>query len=143
MKSGKRPLWLKTGLLWGLIFLAAYGLVALEARQKGEKGSVRATTYSASSGGYKALYLWLRDLGVPIRRWSKSLRDLPQEVSTILIADPEVGPESGELKALDRWVNSGGTLILVMRPPHVFLENFGLHRNGFFICWTSGADCSP
>jgi hypothetical protein len=58
------------------------------------------------------------------------LRDLPGEASSILIADPEVGPESGELKALDRWVKSGGTLILVMRPPHVFLENFGLSAEG-------------
>lgn len=130
VNSGKRPLWLKTGLLWGLIFLAAYGLVALEARQKGEKGPGHSTTYSASSGGYKALYLWLRDLGVPIRRWSKSLRDLPKEASSILIADPEVGPESGELNALDRWVKSGGTLILVVRPPNVFLENFGLRAEG-------------
>ena len=118
--------WLKTGILWGLIFLAAYGLVALEARQKGEKGPGRSTTYSASSGGYKALYLWLRDLGVPIRRWLKSLRDLPKEASSILIADPEVGPGRGELKALDQWVKNGGTLILVVRPPNVFLEYFGL-----------------
>ena len=126
IKNGKSPSRLKTGILWGLVFLAAYGLVAFEARQKGEKGSVRATTYSASRGGYKALYLWLRELDIPIKRWSKSLRELPQEASSILIADPEVGPGRGELKALDLWVKNGGTLTLVVRPPNVFLEYFGL-----------------
>jgi hypothetical protein len=130
VKKSKSLLWLNTGILWGLIFLAAYGLVLLEAEQKGEKGSVRATTYSASAGGYKALYLWLRDLGVPIARWSKPLRELPKEASSILIADPEVGPESGELKALDLWTKNGGTLILAVRPPNVFLENFGLGTDG-------------
>ena len=127
MKKPPRPAWLKTGILLGLAFLAAYGLVAFEAREKGEQRVGRATTYSAAAGGYKALYLWLRDLKVPISRWTKSLREIPQETSSILIADPEIGPDKGELKALDIWVRNGGTLILVMSsPPFVFLKHFGL-----------------
>lgn len=126
----KGPTWLKTGMIWCFIFLAAYGLVLLEARHKGGQRIGRATTYSASAGGYKALYLWLRDLGIPVDRWTKSLRELPQEASSLLIADPEIGPERDELTALDHWVKNGGTLILAMRsPPFVFMENFGLHTH--------------
>ncbi len=58
--------WLKVGGVSVLVFLAAYVLVALEAQQESRERPSRPTTYSAASGGYKALYVWLRDLGVPI-----------------------------------------------------------------------------
>ena len=128
-KSRARPVWLKPAILWGLILLAAYGVIALEAKQKGDLGSIRATTYSTAARGYKALYLWLQALDIPIERWSKPLQDIPDGASTVLIVEPEVGPDRGEMKALDLWVRTGGTLIIVMWRPNVFLEYFGLHTN--------------
>ena len=129
LRKGRRPAWLKTVILWGLVLLATYGVIALEAKQKGDLGSMRATTYNTAARGYKALYLWLRALDVPIERWSRSLRDLPKETSTVLIVDPEIGPDRGEMKALDLWVKAGGTLIMVMWPPNVFFEYFGLRAD--------------
>ena len=127
LKKGRgRPAWLKPVILWGLILLAAYGVIASEAKQKGDLGSKRATTYGTAAMGYKALYLWLQALDVSIERWSKPLYDLPDEASTVLVVDPEVGPDRGEMKALNLWVKTGGTLIMVMRPPNVFFEYFGL-----------------
>lgn len=126
MKRGDIPPWMKRTVLWGLIFLAAYGMIALEAGQKEGQGSVRATTYSAAARGYKALYLWLESLDIPIKRWSRPLGELPQETSSVLIVEPEVGPDRGEMKRLDLWVKRGGTLILVMGSPNVFLQYFGL-----------------
>jgi hypothetical protein len=130
LKKGRgRPAWLKPAILWGLILLATYGVIALEAKQKGDLGSIRATTYSTAARGYKALYLWLQALNVPIERWSRPLYDLPVEASTVLIAEPEVGPDRGEMKALDHWVKTGGTLVMVMGTPNVFFEYFGLGAN--------------
>jgi hypothetical protein len=128
MKRERRPIWLKLGILGILLFLAAYGLVALEAQRKDREGPVRCTTYSTAAGGYKILYLWLRELGVPVRRWEKPLDDLPPAASVLMIVEPELGPGTGELKALRGWVYKGGTLILVVRPPNVFLKQFGLEQ---------------
>jgi hypothetical protein len=118
--------WLKIGGVSVLVFLAAYALVVLEARQKNRGRPSRPTTYSAASGGYKALYVWLRDLGLPIKRWEKPFVDLPPEASVLLVVEPELGPGTGELVALEGWVRKGGTLVLAVRPPNVFLKHFDL-----------------
>jgi hypothetical protein len=126
LKKGRGPAWLKPVILWGLVLMGTYGVIALEAKQKGDVGSIRATTYSTAKKGYKALYLWLQALDVPTERWSKPLQELPGKTSTVLIVGPEIGPDSGEMNALDLWVKTGGTLIMVMRPPNVFFDYFGL-----------------
>jgi hypothetical protein len=117
---------LKIGILVTLFFLTVYGLVALDARQSVEQGPPRRTTYSAASRGYKALYIWLKELGVPIMRWEKALKDLPLETSVLLIVTPEIGPDREELGFLENWVNNGGTLVLLVDGPSIFLEHFGL-----------------
>jgi hypothetical protein len=142
MKAGRRNNRIKQGLLWLLLFLCAYGLITLEARNKKVQGPVRRTTYSAAGGGYKVLYLWMQAMGVPVKRWENSFSDLGPEASVLLIADPEIGPGTGELKALKNWVLKGGTLILAIRPPNVFLKYFGLEsavgdhaKNGDHTVW--------
>lgn len=117
--------WVKMGLLWVGLFLLIYALVALEARTKGWQGPQRPTTYSSGPGGYKALYLWLREMGVPVQRWERPSARLEEGVSVLLMVEPEYGPDRGELKALGGWVRRGGTLVLAMRPPQIFLEHFG------------------
>lgn len=126
MTAKAHPSRLKMGLLWGLLCLIAYGLVALEAVQKDSEGPTRRTTYSAAAGGYKALYLWLQALDVPVKRWERSLLDLPREATVLMIVEPELGPAPGELGVLEQWVAKGGTLVLVMRPPSPFMKRFGL-----------------
>ena len=126
MKVEGRRAWLKLAIPLLLFFLAVYVLVALETLQKSGEGAVRRTTYSAAPGGYKALYLWLKALDIPVRRWEKPAGDLPPESKVLLIAGPELGPGTGELNSLTCWVRKGGTLVLAVEPPNVFLDHFGL-----------------
>ena len=69
MNKGGRATWLLMGGLGIVLFLAAYGLVALETSQTDRQSPLRRTTYSAAAGGYKALYLWLQSLDLPVGRW--------------------------------------------------------------------------
>jgi hypothetical protein len=108
------------------LFAGIYGLVAMEAHRKGPRETLRRTTYSASAGGYKALFLWLRDLGVPIRRWEKPLTRLPHDSSVLLMAEPETPLTTMEQRSVKRWVRAGGTLILVASPFRGPMETFGL-----------------
>jgi len=109
-----------------LFLIVLYGVVTLDIRKRSSQGPARRTTYSTAAFGYKALYLWLRELGLPVKRWEKPLGNLPDDASVILIAEPELGPGIGELKALTNWVSCGHTLILVAMRPNRFLDHFGL-----------------
>jgi hypothetical protein len=125
IKEG-RATWLKLGGLGILLFLAVYGLVVLESSQKGERLPVRRTTYSAAAGGYKALYLWLQALNIPVQRWEKPLGNLSAKASVLLMVEPDLGPGTGELRALKKWVGDGGTLILIASRPNLFLKSVGM-----------------
>lgn len=126
MSERDRPKWLKIAAFWVVLCLLVYGLVALEARQQDMGGPPIPTTYSAGYGGYRALYLWLEMLDLPVKRWEKSLAQLPPKASVLLMAEPEIGPDRDELGFLEGWVRRGGTLVLVMRPPGIFLNHFGV-----------------
>ena len=67
MSRGGPTKWWKVGGLGILFFLALYGLAALESGEI-NKGDERRTTYSTAAGGYKALYLWLDKLSLPVKR---------------------------------------------------------------------------
>lgn len=125
MRENRKTTWVKTGGLWALLFFAVYGLLALKAQSVTSEDPGQATTHSAAARGYKALYLWLQDLGVPIQRWEMPLENLPAEVSVLLMVEPELLPGPGELKTLEGWVGKGGTLILSARPPNAFMNHFG------------------
>ena len=126
MRADGRGMWFRLGGLGILMFLAVYTLVALEEPERNRELPHRRTTYSASQGGYKALYLWLKALKVPIERWEKPLTDLTSRSGVLLMVEPELGPGTGELNALKKWVAEGGTFVLVTRQPSVFLGHFGL-----------------
>jgi hypothetical protein len=108
-----------------LLFLAAYGLVALETSQKGKQAPQRRTTYSAAAGGYKALYLWLQSLDLPVGRWENTFEALPRDGSVLVLVEPELGPGTGEMDALKEWVSDGRTLVLIASQPNPFLKNMG------------------
>ena len=131
MSSGERSRWWKVGSLAVLLFLAAYGLVALEPREISQQHE-RRTTYSAAAGGYKALYLWLHQLNLPVRRWEKTLNDLPAEASVLVMVEPELGPGRGELKSLQEWIAQGGTFVLIARQPNLFWLEMGFELEPVF-----------
>lgn len=123
MNKGGRATWLLMGGLGIVLFLAAYGLVALETSQTDGQSPQRRTTYSAAAGGYKALYLWLQSLDLPVGRWEKSFGSLPQDGSVLVLVEPELGPGTGEMDALKEWVSDGRTLVLIASRPNPFLKN--------------------
>lgn len=132
MSSGGRANWWKAGVLGVLLFLVAYGLVALESRGI-NKENERRTTYSAAAGGYKALYLWLHNLNLPVRRWERTLNDLSAEASVLVMVEPELGPTKGELETLKEWVANGGTFVLIGRQPNLFWLNMGFELQPVFV----------
>ena len=136
MNKGGRATWLLMGGLGIVLFLAAYGLVALETSQTDRQSPQRRTTYSAAAGGYKALYLWLQSLDLPVGRWEETFESLPQDGSVLVLVEPELGPGTGEMEALKEWVSGGRTLVLIASRPNPFLKNmefalvpvFGMHK---------------
>lgn len=136
MNKGGRATWLLMGGLGIVLFLAAYGLVALETSQADRQSAQRRTTYSAAAGGYKALYLWLQSLDIPVGRWEQTFKNLPEDGSVLVLVDPELGPETGEMDALKEWVSGGRTLVLIASRPNPFLKSmefalvpvFGMHK---------------
>lgn len=131
MSSGGRTNWWKVAGLGVLLFFAAYGLVALEPKEI-NTGHERRTTYSAAAGGYKALYLWLQELNLPVKRWERTLNDLPAEASVLVMVEPELGPSKDELKSLKQWVADGRTFILIAQLPNPFWADMGLEVEPVF-----------
>jgi hypothetical protein len=106
--------------------------VALESREI-NKENERRTTYSAAAGGYKALYLWLHNLNLPVRRWERTLNDLSAEASVLVMVEPELGPSKGELETLKEWIANGGTFVLIGRQPNLFWLNMGFELQPVFV----------
>jgi hypothetical protein len=129
MRLGSSPPWLKMVFLCLLVFVLAYGLIASEAWRTGDEGTGRPTTYSAGPIGYKALYLWLKDLGIPVRRWERSFGELTPAITVLFVVQPEVGLDPGELRAVENWVRKGGTLIVSAMPADPLMEHFGLRED--------------
>jgi hypothetical protein len=101
----------KVGLLAALLMLAFVGIVGIDAYQKIRRQPGPPSTHNAASAGYKALYLWLREMGVPAERWERPLTELTRETDVLVMISPRLGPGPDELKALDTWIRDGGTLI--------------------------------
>jgi len=114
-----------------LLFFAVYAVVFLEQWLGRGQEPGTPSTYSSGTGGYKVLYLWLQELGIPVERWEKDLRSLPPRADVLVLMEPRLGPEPGELKSLEGWVARGGTLFIASRTPVPFLAPFGLGLAGY------------
>jgi hypothetical protein len=70
------------------------------------------TTYSAGSGGAKAVYLLLRAARYPVTRWELSPRELPGDANaTLILAEPQGAPTIEERSALSQFIARGGRVI--------------------------------
>ena len=121
---------MKLGLFAALLMLVFVVIVGIDAYQKIRKQPGPPSTYNTASAGYKALYLWLREMGVPAKRWESPLKELTREAEVLLMMSPRFGPEPDELKALNTWVRDGGTLVLVSSPWNAFAKHFGFEQKG-------------
>jgi hypothetical protein len=94
----------------GTIFVLLIGLGSLLAPTK---GADHPTTYSAASGGAKALYLLLHESGYDVARWEQPVYELPAGTrTTLILADPLEYPNDAERSALWKFVNSGGHVLV-------------------------------
>ncbi len=119
---------MKLGLFTALLMLVFVVIVGIDAYQKLRRQSGPPSTYNAGSAGYKALYLWLREMGVPAKRWESSLMELTKEAGVLLMMSPRFGPEPDEIEALNTWVRGGGTLVLVSSPWNAFAKHLGFEQ---------------
>jgi len=71
-----------------------------------------ATSYSTASGGAKAAYLLLQELGYHVERWQSSATQLkPDKNSVLIIADPAAIPDGKQRAAIERFISAGGRVI--------------------------------
>ncbi len=90
------------------VLLVGLGLLLAPANTESEV----ATTYSTASGGAKASYLLLQELGYNVQRWEKDASELKGDKNTVLIlADPGSVPGSGEKAAVEKFMAAGGRVI--------------------------------
>jgi hypothetical protein len=74
------------------------------------------TTFSARAGGYKALYLTVKEIGYPpVSRWQRRLTDFTQPEDALVITSLRPGESIGarERDVVQEWVQDGGRLILL------------------------------
>jgi len=108
-----------------LLIMVFVVIVGIDSYQKIRRQPGPPSTYNAASAGYKALYLWLREMGVPVKRWENPFTELTREAGVLVVMSPRLGPGPGEVKALESWVRDGGTLILVAWPRNALEKQFG------------------
>ena len=73
----------------------------------------RVSAESTAPRGARALFLWLRELGYPVRTWREPLTSLGPEQRAVFVLEPTQEISSAQAEALTRWVKDGGTLFLV------------------------------
>ena len=103
------------------------------------------TTYSAGSGGAKAVYLLLHEAGYPVTRWEQSLRDLPGGAdATLILAEPEGAPTIQERSALEQFIEQGGRVIAAGASGGFFLPEHRVAADPFAgITWKRLSSRSP
>jgi len=70
------------------------------------------SSYSTASGGAKAAYLLLSQVGYKIQRWEKPLVDLPKDSrATLILAEPDEAPTREEQESLRTFLSHGGRVI--------------------------------
>jgi hypothetical protein len=102
-------------LLWWAGFVALLlvgGTIAVSPGADPDTSAVP-STYSSSSGGARAAYLLLLDLGYKVHRWEESPAGLAGlgDKAILILADPTETPSDGEQDLLLRFVQSGGEIL--------------------------------
>lgn len=114
--------------------LAAAYLILSRTSEKAEFGPHH-TTYSALPTGYKAAYLLLQQRGVSVFRYQAGTQHWPDDARVMISANPVKGAFStqiwgpDEVKDALRWLDKGGTLILLSDEDNALTKKFFLRPN--------------
>ena len=115
MTSSRKNLW--TAILGaGLCVVLITTISLLSVDSAGDFISRRPSTFFSDRTGTRALLLILQQLIPTTDLWRRPLIDLPAESgtsrSTLIVMGPEEALTESEVRALDKWISSGGQLIL-------------------------------
>jgi hypothetical protein len=106
LSSGDRKILAITAVAF--VLLVVLGMLLAPANSEDES----ATTYSASSGGAKAGFLLLQQLGYDVHRWEKPHTELKPDAHTVLIlVDSFTVPDAREKAAVAKFIEGGGRVI--------------------------------
>jgi len=120
----------------GVVLLVMTGAALLVSPPAGEENVGIPSTYRSGSGGAKAAYLLLKELGYDVERWERSPLDLPREAGsvTLILAEPFIAATTEERQGLHRFVRDGGHVLAILgwdtrlvpdAPEHESNLNFG------------------
>jgi len=108
MKPLSRDTWLVMGIV---LLLVAVTTVAALQRGTDQKYPPLSTLSSAPDGAL-ALKLWVNALKYPVNDQTLENFNPPKDASIVLMLEP-LFPTEGDMKAVDEWVQDGGTLIAI------------------------------
>ena len=105
-----RDVWLALAVVGALAAIMFVGL-ARQTDQEPAAGPPLAAR-STEPDGARALLLWLDELGYTVDTDVDADFAIPDGTEIILVLEPAQPPESSDWRALDPWIEAGGTLIV-------------------------------
>ncbi|MCB0071365.1 MAG: DUF4350 domain-containing protein [Caldilineaceae bacterium] len=105
-----RDVWLALAVVGALAAIMFVGL-ARQTDQEPASGPPLAAR-STEPDGARALLLWLDELGYTVDTGVDADFAIPDGTEIILVLEPAQPPESRDWRALDPWIEAGGTLIV-------------------------------
>jgi hypothetical protein len=108
MKNIPRDTRLAVGILILLVIVSVVAALQQETKQEFPKLS----TLSSAPNGALALKLWMQELGYKVDEQILEAFVPPKSDSIVFMLEP-LFPTEGELEAVDKWVEAGGTLIAI------------------------------
>lgn len=97
----------------GAVLLVLGVALAIVSPPSSEHASPTPSIYSATSGGARAAYLLLKQLGYPVTAWDRPPNELPNEPRGIvlILADPTELPTDKERESVLEFAKSGGRIL--------------------------------
>ena len=118
--------------LIGLLLIFAMLSFQISARTPGDRGneeiSPRRTTYSNRPGGWKAFYEVLQSSNLPVQRWTRPPSAWPEAAQVVICGTDYQSMNGGspwsdkETEDALKWVDAGGTLILLINQDNALTE---------------------
>ncbi|HJR80059.1 MAG TPA: DUF4350 domain-containing protein [Anaerolineales bacterium] len=108
MKNLSHDTRLAVGILILLVLVTTFAALRQETQQR----YLPLSSLSSAPDGALALKLWVKELQYEVDEQVLTNFIPPQNVSILLMLDP-ILPAESELQAVDDWVESGGTLIVI------------------------------